>query len=265
MQRPRDTLTERMQRQVERALADADAALFVLNGEHTVGPGDRFIARAIARAGVATVTAVNKVDRLDKARTVEALAAAGALELARRRVPDQRAQGHRGARARGAPRRARCRRAPSSTRRRTTPTCPRACAWPSWCASRCCAARARSFRTPWRSRCPSIERARRRPAHGARAGVGRERVPEGDPGRGRGQDDQGDRHRGARARSSAPAASACTWTSRCGSGAAGAATRACSTGSASSDRARAHPELPRPRARRPSATRCGRCAAARRC
>jgi GTP-binding protein Era len=81
VQRPRDPLTERMQRQVERALADADAALFVLNGEHTVGPGDRFIARAIARAGVATVTVVNKVDRLDKAGTVQALAAAGALEL----------------------------------------------------------------------------------------------------------------------------------------------------------------------------------------
>jgi GTPase len=81
VQRPRDPLTERMQRQVERALADADAALFVLNGEHTVGPGDRFIARAIERAGVATVTVVNKVDRLDKAGTVQALAAAGALEL----------------------------------------------------------------------------------------------------------------------------------------------------------------------------------------
>jgi GTPase len=81
VQRPRDTLTERMQRQVERALADADAALFVLNGEHTVGPGDRFIARAIARAGVATVTVVNKIDRLDKARTVEALTGAAALEL----------------------------------------------------------------------------------------------------------------------------------------------------------------------------------------
>ena len=81
VQRPRDTLTERMQRQVERALADADAALFVLNGEHTVGPGDRFIARAIERAGVATVTVVNKVDRLDRAGTVQALAAAAELEL----------------------------------------------------------------------------------------------------------------------------------------------------------------------------------------
>ena len=50
VQRPRDALTERMQRQVERALSDADAALFVLNGEQEVGPGDRFIARAIAAA-----------------------------------------------------------------------------------------------------------------------------------------------------------------------------------------------------------------------
>ncbi len=81
VQRPRDTLTERMQRQVERALADADAALFVLNGEHSVGPGDRFISRAIARAGVASVTVVNKVDSLDRAGTVQALAAAGEMGL----------------------------------------------------------------------------------------------------------------------------------------------------------------------------------------
>ena len=33
VQRPRDALTERMQRSVERGLADADAVLFVLNGE----------------------------------------------------------------------------------------------------------------------------------------------------------------------------------------------------------------------------------------
>ena len=30
------------------------------------------------------------------------------------------------------------------------------CAWRSWSASRCCAAPARSFRTPWRSRCEEI-------------------------------------------------------------------------------------------------------------
>jgi GTP-binding protein Era len=79
VQRPRDLLTERMQRQVERALADADATVFVLNGEQKIGPGDRFIAEALKRAGLPVVTAVNKVDRLDRPRTVGALAAAAEL------------------------------------------------------------------------------------------------------------------------------------------------------------------------------------------
>jgi GTP-binding protein Era len=81
VQRPRDALTERMQRQVERALADADAALFVLNGEQEIGPGDRFIAHALKSAGVPTVTVLNKVDRLDKPRTVRALADAAELDV----------------------------------------------------------------------------------------------------------------------------------------------------------------------------------------
>jgi GTPase len=79
VQRPRDPLTERMQRRVEHSLADADAALLVLNGEQQIGPGDRFTAEAIARAGVPSAVAVNKVDRLDRARTVAALAAAAEL------------------------------------------------------------------------------------------------------------------------------------------------------------------------------------------
>jgi GTPase len=81
VQRPRDVLTERMQRRVERALADADAALFLANGEQRVGPGDRFIAQAIRNVGLPVVTAVNKVDRLDEARTLRALADAAELEL----------------------------------------------------------------------------------------------------------------------------------------------------------------------------------------
>ena len=81
VQRPLDPLTERMQRQVERSLADSDAALLVLNGEHEVGPGDRYTARAIARAGVPAAIAVNKVDRLDRARTVAALSAAAELDV----------------------------------------------------------------------------------------------------------------------------------------------------------------------------------------
>jgi len=79
MQKPRDRMTERMQRRVEQALADADAALFVVNGEQEIGAGDRFIARAIARARLPAVTALNKVDRLDRARTLEALTAAAEL------------------------------------------------------------------------------------------------------------------------------------------------------------------------------------------
>jgi GTP-binding protein Era len=64
---------------VERALGDADAAVLVLNGEQSIGPGDRFIADALKRAGLPVVTAVNKVDRLDRARTVQALSAAADL------------------------------------------------------------------------------------------------------------------------------------------------------------------------------------------
>ena len=81
VQRPRDALTERMQRRVERSLADADAVVFVLNGEQQVGPGDRFIAQAIERVGLPAVTAVNKIDRLDRARTAAALAAAAELDV----------------------------------------------------------------------------------------------------------------------------------------------------------------------------------------
>jgi GTPase len=79
VQRPRDPLTERMQRRVERSLAEADAVLLVLNGEQEIGPGDRFIAHAIRNVGLPCVTALNKVDRLDKGRTVAALQTAADL------------------------------------------------------------------------------------------------------------------------------------------------------------------------------------------
>ena len=81
VQRPRDPLTERMQRRVEHELRDSDAALMVINGEQEVGPGDRFIARAIAGSARPAVVVVNKVDLLSRARTLEALAAAANLGL----------------------------------------------------------------------------------------------------------------------------------------------------------------------------------------
>ncbi|HEX3693639.1 MAG TPA: GTPase Era [Solirubrobacteraceae bacterium] len=81
VQRPRDALTERMAARVRQELADCDAALLVLSGEQGVGPGDRFIAHALAQGHVGVTIAVNKVDRLDRAQTAAALQAASELGL----------------------------------------------------------------------------------------------------------------------------------------------------------------------------------------
>jgi GTPase len=84
VQRPRDVLTERMQRRVEHELADADAALLVVNAEQGIGPGDRFIAGHLLDAsdGARVVCAVNKVDRLTNAETARVLAEAAELGIA---------------------------------------------------------------------------------------------------------------------------------------------------------------------------------------
>jgi GTPase len=82
VQRPRDALTQRMQRRVETELSESDAALFVVNGEQGVGgPGDRFIAEALSGAKVPVVIAVNKVDAIRRDPTVAALQAADDLGL----------------------------------------------------------------------------------------------------------------------------------------------------------------------------------------
>ncbi|MDQ2676154.1 MAG: GTPase Era [Actinomycetota bacterium] len=84
VQRPRDSLTERMQHRVERELADADCVVFVVNGEQGVGPGDRFIAETLLERGAGTrvVAVVNKVDLLDKAKTAEVLSQVAELGIA---------------------------------------------------------------------------------------------------------------------------------------------------------------------------------------
>ncbi|MDQ6841267.1 MAG: GTPase Era [Actinomycetota bacterium] len=87
VQRPLDALTERMQRRVERELADADGCLFVVNAEQGVGPGDRFIARLLGRSQVPVVIALNKVDGSDHARTAAALQAADDLGVAQEIFP----------------------------------------------------------------------------------------------------------------------------------------------------------------------------------
>jgi GTP-binding protein Era len=82
VQRPRDALTERMQRRVERELEDADGCLFVLNAQEGLGPGDRFIARLLASAPVPVVIAVNKTDRANRAALAATLQAAADLDVA---------------------------------------------------------------------------------------------------------------------------------------------------------------------------------------
>ncbi len=81
VQRPRDVLTERMAGRVRQELEGSDVALLVLNGEQGVGPGDRYIAQALANADAPVAITVNKIDRLDRARTVAVLAAAAELEV----------------------------------------------------------------------------------------------------------------------------------------------------------------------------------------
>ena len=84
VQRPRDSLTERMQHRVERELDGADCVLFVVNGEQGVGPGDRFIADTLLERGADTtiVAVVNKCDSMDKAKIAAVLSAVAELDIA---------------------------------------------------------------------------------------------------------------------------------------------------------------------------------------
>ena len=63
-QRPRDALTERMQRTVDQSFEEVDAVLFVLSARERIGAGDRFIAERVFSLGTPVVIALNKVDRL---------------------------------------------------------------------------------------------------------------------------------------------------------------------------------------------------------
>ena len=81
VQRPLDALTSRMQKSVEREVADADAALLMINGQEGVGPGDRYIAQALRGAKVPITIAVNKMDRLRPDRQAQALIDAAELSV----------------------------------------------------------------------------------------------------------------------------------------------------------------------------------------
>lgn len=81
VQRPRDLLTQRMQSRVEAELKECDGVLFVLDAAQGVGgPGDRFIAEALARVGDPVTIVVNKIDQLKPPQVAEQLMLAAQLD-----------------------------------------------------------------------------------------------------------------------------------------------------------------------------------------
>ena len=78
-QRPRDPLTEHMQRTVDASFEDVDAVLAVLSARERVGAGDRFVAQRVFGLGVPVVIALNKVDRLKPAHIASQMDAASRL------------------------------------------------------------------------------------------------------------------------------------------------------------------------------------------
>ena len=78
-QRPRDPLTEHMQRTVDASFEDVDAVLFVVDARERIGAGDRFIASRVFDLGVPVVIAVNKVDRLKPGHIASQMQTAAAL------------------------------------------------------------------------------------------------------------------------------------------------------------------------------------------
>jgi GTP-binding protein Era len=74
VQRPRDAMTERMQRTVQEALEDVDGFVLVLAADERIGGGDRFVAERVFAAGWPVVIALNKVDNLKPAQIAERMA-----------------------------------------------------------------------------------------------------------------------------------------------------------------------------------------------
>jgi GTPase len=78
-QRPRDPLTERMQRTVDASFEEVDAVLLVLSARERIGAGDRFVAQRVFSLGVPVVIALNKVDRLKPGHIASQMATAARL------------------------------------------------------------------------------------------------------------------------------------------------------------------------------------------
>ena len=78
-QRPRDALTERMQRTVDRSFDDVDGVLLLVDCRDRIGAGDRFIAERVFALGAPVVIAVNKIDRLKPGHIASQMATAAEL------------------------------------------------------------------------------------------------------------------------------------------------------------------------------------------
>lgn len=77
LHKPRNILGERLNTLVYGSIAEADAALFVLDAAQPIGPGDRLIAERLAESGSPVVVAVNKTDRASRAEILVQLERAG--------------------------------------------------------------------------------------------------------------------------------------------------------------------------------------------
>ncbi len=78
-QKPADGLTKRMQTAVDQAVADCDAAIFMVNAAEAVGGGDRFIAERLKSAGLPVVVVVNQVDRVEPDAIMQTIGAVAQL------------------------------------------------------------------------------------------------------------------------------------------------------------------------------------------
>jgi GTP-binding protein Era len=78
-QRPRDALTEHMQRTVDASFDEVDAVLLVLSARERIGAGDRFVGQRVFSLGVPVVIALNKVDRLKPGHIATQMATAAKL------------------------------------------------------------------------------------------------------------------------------------------------------------------------------------------
>jgi GTP-binding protein Era len=78
-QRPRDALTEHMQRTVDASFDEVDAVVLVLSARERIGAGDRFVAQRLFSLGVPVVIALNKVDRLKPGHIATQMATAARL------------------------------------------------------------------------------------------------------------------------------------------------------------------------------------------